>query len=288
MNASLLVAFFLLLRGNILAQSAEPANVLDGHRQRNLRNVRVEYSSTVTLHWNSKTIVTKSNEIILEDKAKVFIAKNIPADIAGAANGILALGILSVVVVHQEQDQTASPASLWVVLQIEGVVIVSDQFDEESFDFEEVTKLSITANDNEFLRLMEPLIFPAQDEDNDGESEKKMAIAVSVSVVCVVFLLLIGILAFQKHKRGKSRNEMHSSTSNDFPSRKEVPPIAFSESTRSSENQDDSTVDEKSIYTTGKASGGAASTESPIARPPEVRLENINILVKKARGFLTL
>ena len=186
--------------------------------------------------------ITAENSVLVADQAKSYIVRNIPVDAPGKSSGILALGIVSVLVVDQSMSYTPSGPFLRVQFEVQGNVIADSNFDKESLDFSVLINQAIRSNNGEFLRLVEPLVVPGKSNDpSKGKSNKTVVIVViSILVVSAMVLLFFAINAYLKWRQNSPDKDCLPGNN------KKVPPIALVE-TIGSDRSD--SVDEQSIYT---------------------------------------
>ena len=194
--------------------------------------------------------MSEENASLVADEAKSFITEHIPTPAPGDSNGNVPwIGILSVAVVEQATSFTPSGPFLRVKFEVEGTVIGGSGFEEDSLNFDELVNEAIRANDNEFLRLVEPLVVGLEEEpepsepSKDASGESLMIILVIVVSIALVLVLVLFIFCARKIWR---KDKASKDTLTD--QNKNVPPTVLEEVSRNSDHSD--SVADQSMYTT--------------------------------------
>ena len=215
---------------------------------RELSETREEYSAIVYRSWGTDTAMSEENASRVADKAKSFITEHIPTPSPGESSSNYPwIGILSVTVVEQATSYTPTGPFLRVKFEIEGTVIAGSSFEEDSLNFDELVNEAIRANDNEFLRLVEPLVVGLEEEpigpDKDDSGDTLMIVLVIVVSIALVLVLVLFIFCIRKNWRNDESSKATLSDQN-----KNVPPTVLEEASGNSDQSD--SVAERSMYTT--------------------------------------
>jgi hypothetical protein len=257
------------------AKAKDYLNVTEHHwsdMQRRLTNTREEYVARLSLHLENDSLVPENKIQTLTEEAKYFITRNIASSSSSMSDGIVAIGILSVILIDQVLDDSFTPTLLFVELDVKGVVLAKNPSDLETLNFTRAAEAAITARDNQFLRKIEPLLFPPSDDvisgdgiDKDGAADDSknslMMVIVSVSLVFSMVVILIAVRGWQTWRRFATPNE----------NKKELADENASAETSSEDVVEDS-IDEESMYTNTCRDAGPSIPTPTKLKPSEVSI----------------